>query len=241
MPLQLKCIIVDDEPLARELLKSYVEKTPTLILEEVCESATEAYKALSEKKIDIIFLDINMPMLNGIEFAGLIPKRTRIIYVTAYEQYAVQGFRVNALDYLLKPVSYQEFLSSIGKAVEWFSRQTPAAVESVSESDTITVKSDYRLHRIRLQNIRYIEVQKDRLIFYRTYKDPLSSIMSMKEIEELLPEDSFMRVHRSFIVNMRHVEIMEKGRIVFDKTYIPISESKREEFSVAPQQLTTII
>ncbi len=230
MPLQLKCIIVDDEPLARELLKSYVEKTPTLILEEVCESATEAYKALSEKKIDIIFLDINMPMLNGIEFAGLIPKRTRIIYVTAYEQYAVQGFRVNALDYLLKPVSYQEFLSSIGKAVEWFSRQTPAAVESVSESDTITVKSDYRLHRIRLQNIRYIEVQKDRLIFYRTYKDPLSSIMSMKEIEELLPEDSFMRVHRSFIVNMRHVEIMEKGRIVFDKTYIPISESKREEF-----------
>ena len=120
MPLQLKCIIVDDEPLARELLKSYVEKTPTLILEEVCESATEAYKALSEKKIDIIFLDINMPMLNGIEFAGLIPKRTRIIYVTAYEQYAVQGFRVNALDYLLKPVSYQEFLSSIGKAVEWF-------------------------------------------------------------------------------------------------------------------------
>lgn len=230
MPLQLKCIIVDDEPLARELLKSYVEKTPTLILEEVCESATEAYKALSEKKIDIIFLDINMPMLNGIEFAGLIPKRTRIIYVTAYEQYAVQGFRVNALDYLLKPVSYQEFLSSIGKAVEWFSRQTPAAVESVSESDTITVKSDYRLHRIRLQDIRYIEVQKDRLIFYRTYKDPLSSIMSMKEIEELLPEDSFMRVHRSFIVNMRHVEIMEKGRIVFDKTYIPISESKREEF-----------
>ncbi|MEZ3550260.1 MAG: LytTR family DNA-binding domain-containing protein [Muribaculaceae bacterium] len=230
MPLQLKCIIVDDEPLARELLKSYVEKTPTLILEEVCESATEAYKALSEKKIDIIFLDINMPMLNGIEFAGLIPKRTRIIYVTAYEQYAVQGFRVNALDYLLKPVSYQEFLSSIGKAVEWFSRQTPAAVESVSESDTITVKSDYRLHRIRLQNIRYIEVQKDRLIFYRTDKDPLSSIMSMKEIEELLPEDSFMRVHRSFIVNMRHVEIMEKGRIVFDKTYIPISESKREEF-----------
>jgi Response regulator of the LytR/AlgR family len=230
MPLQLKCIIVDDEPLARELLKSYVEKTPTLILEEVCESATEAYKALSEKKIDIIFLDINMPMLNGIEFAGLIPKRTRIIYVTAYEQYAVQGFRVNALDYLLKPVSYQEFLSSIGKAVEWFSRQTPAAVESVSESDTITVKSDYRLLRIRLQNIRYIEVQKDRLIFYRTDKDPLSSIMSMKEIEELLPEDSFMRVHRSFIVNMRHVEIMEKGRIVFDKTYIPISESKREEF-----------
>ncbi len=230
MPLQLKCIIVDDEPLARELLKSYVEKTPTLILEEVCESATEAYKALSEKKIDIIFLDINMPMLNGIEFAGLIPKRTRIIYVTAYEQYAVQGFRVNALDYLLKPVSYQEFLSSIGKAVEWFSRQTPAAVESVSESDTITVKSDYRLHRIRLQNIRYIEVQKDRLIFNRTDKDPLSSIMSMKEIEELLPEDSFMRVHRSFIVNMRHVEIMEKGRIVFDKTYIPISESKREEF-----------
>ena len=196
----------------------------------MCESATEAYKALSEKKIDIIFLDINMPMLNGIEFAGLIPKRTRIIYVTAYEQYAVQGFRVNALDYLLKPVSYQEFLSSIGKAVEWFSRQTPAAVESVSESDTITVKSDYRLHRIRLQNIRYIEVQKDRLIFYRTDKDPLSSIMSMKEIEELLPEDSFMRVHRSFIVNMRHVEIMEKGRIVFDKTYIPISESKREEF-----------
>lgn len=227
---QLKCIIIDDEPLARELLKSYVGKTPALNLEGCFESAADAVKCIMEGAVDVIFLDINMPMLNGIEFASIIPKSTRIIYVTAYEKYALQGFKVNALDYLMKPVSYPEFLNAVGKAVEWFAMRNSLRQPPKGNSGMLTVKADYRLVQMRIDSIRYVEVQKDRLIFYRTEGNPVSSLMSMKEIEDLLPADIFMRVHRSFIVNLCHVEIVERGRIVFGKNYIPISDSKREEF-----------
>lgn len=227
---KLKCAIIDDEPLARELIKCYVEKTPALSLEGSFESAAEAVKSVMEDNLDIIFLDINMPMLNGIEFASLIPTHTRIIYVTAYEQYALDGFKVNALDYLLKPVSYADFMKSVGKTIEWQTMRDAMASQTKSVPDMLTVKADYRLIQMRMDSIRYIEVQKDRVIFYRTDGEPVSSLMSMRELEETLPSDIFMRVHRSFIVNLRRIEIVERNRIVFGKTYIPISESKRDEF-----------
>lgn len=230
METTLKCIIIDDEPLARELIKSYVGKTPVLELEGAFESAADAMKCVMGGDIDVIFLDINMPMLNGIEFASVIPPSARIIYVTAYEQYALQGFKVNALDYLLKPVSYPEFLKAVGKAVEWHTMRRAATRENKTHTGMITVKADHRLVQMRTDSIRYIEVQKDRVIFYRTEGEPVSSLMSMKEIEEQLPDDVFMRIHRSFIVNLRNVEIVERGRVVFGKTYIPISDSRREEF-----------
>lgn len=230
METTLKCIIIDDEPLARELIKSYVDKTPVLELEGAFESAADAMKCVMGGDIDVIFLDINMPMLNGIEFASVIPPSARIIYVTAYEQYALQGFKVNALDYLLKPVSYPEFLKAVGKAVEWHTMRRAATRENKTHTGMITVKADHRLVQMRTDSIRYIEVQKDRVIFYRTEGEPVSSLMSMKEIEEQLPDDVFMRIHRSFIVNLRNVEIVERGRVVFGKTYIPISDSRREEF-----------
>lgn len=230
METTLKCIIIDDEPLARELIKSYVDKTPVLELEGAFESAADAMKCVMAGDIDVIFLDINMPMLNGIEFASVIPPSARIIYVTAYEQYALQGFKVNALDYLLKPVSYPEFLKAVGKAVEWHTMRRAATRENKTHTGMITVKADHRLVQMRTDSIRYIEVQKDRVIFYRTEGEPVSSLMSMKEIEEQLPDDVFMRIHRSFIVNLRNVEIVERGRVVFGKTYIPISDSRREEF-----------
>lgn len=228
----LSSIIIDDEPLARELLKSYVEKTPALKLCGSFESAADAVKTVIEGNTDIIFLDINMPMLNGIEFARIVPKHTRIIYVTAYEQYALQGFKVNALDYLLKPVSYAEFMRAVGKAIEWFTlcESGKNAATAKPHSGMLTVKADYRLVQMQTDTIKYIEVQKDRVIFYRSEGEPVSSLMSMRELEELLPEEIFMRVHRSFIVNLRKVEIVERGRIVFGKTYIPVSDSRREEF-----------
>ena len=226
----LRCIIVDDEPLARELLKSYVEKTPMLSLEGVFESAADAVKFVMGGETDIIFLDINMPKLNGIEFAGIIPSSTRIIYVTAYEQYALQGFKVNALDYLLKPVSYAEFMKSVGKAAEWHTMRRALSRDNNTQPGLITIKADYRLFQIRTDSILYIEVRKDRVIFFRTEGEPISSLMSMKELEEQLPADVFMRVHRSFIVNMHNVEIVERGRVVFGKTYIPISDSRRDDF-----------
>lgn len=226
----MKCIIIDDEPLARELIKSYVEKTPGLALSGCYESAADAVKEVLSQEVDIVFLDINMPMLNGIDFAQVIPASTRIIYITAYEQYAVEGFRVNALDYLLKPVNYAEFLKSVTKAMEWFSMVRAAAMNTHDGGEFITVKADYRLVQLKLDSILYAEVRKDRIIFFRKEGEPVTSLLSMRDVENLLPANRFMRVHRSFIVNMRNIEIVERGRIVFGKTYIPISDSHREEF-----------
>lgn len=231
MDRKIKCIIIDDEPLARELIKSYVEKTPTLQLEGCYESGAEAIKSVMTGDIDLVFLDINMPMLNGIEFARVIPQRTRIIYITAYEQYALQGFRVNALDYLLKPVNFAEFTRAISKAVKWVAmRDSFENTSSRTNDDFLTIKADSRLIQMRTDSILYVEVQNDRVVFYRKDSEPVSSLISMKEIEELLPADRFMRVHRSFIVNLSNIEIVERNRIVFGKTYIPIADSRRDDF-----------
>ncbi|MBD5298836.1 MAG: response regulator transcription factor [Bacteroides sp.] len=226
----LNCIIIDDEPLARELIRSYVEQTPVLRLTGTFESAAEAIRTVVSGDIDVIFLDINMPMLNGIDFAGVVPSKTRIIFITAYEQYALQGFRVNALDYLLKPVSYPEFMKAVGKAVEWVNMRRSLEKSANGASEYITVKADYRLVQISMDRILYIEVQNDRVIFCRKDGDPVTSLMSMKELEEILPSERFMRVHRSFIVNLANIEIVERQRIVFGNTYIPVSDSKKEEF-----------
>ncbi|MBD5189884.1 MAG: response regulator transcription factor [Bacteroidales bacterium] len=228
----LNCIVIDDEPLARELLKSYVERTAGLRLDGCFESAAEAVKPVMSGEVDLVFLDINMPLLNGIEFGKMIPRRTRIIYITAYDTYALEGFRTNALDYLLKPVSYGEFLKAIGKALEWFSMREvyEMSQEKVSAPHTLTVKADHRLVQMKTDSILYIEVRKDRLIFFRNEGEDVSAVMSMRDIEALLPSSNFMRVHRSFIVNLHNVEVVERNRIIFGKSYIPISDSRRDEF-----------
>lgn len=232
----LKCAVIDDEPLARELISSYVAKTPGLELTGEYESASEATPEVSRGTFDLLFLDINMPGLNGIEFGGMVPESTRIIYVTAYDQYAVDGFRVNALDYLLKPVSYSEFLKSVGKAITWKAMKEAYSGTSRRHPDvsprikSISVKSEYRLIQLRLDSILYVEAKGDRIMFYRKEGEPVSSLMSMKDIEEQLPDERFMRIHRSFIVNLDYVEIIERNRIVFGRVYIPVSEGKRDEF-----------
>ncbi len=229
----LNCIVIDDEPLARELLKAYIDKTPSLTLVGCFESAAEAIKTVMDGVADIIFLDINMPMLNGIDFAAVVPPSCRIIFVTAYDQYALQGFKVNALDYLLKPVSYSDFLKSVSRAIEWKSMSDVYSSNinhEVSSPRMITVKVKNQLIQMKLDSIEYVEARNDRVIIFRKDVAPLSSLMTLKEIEDLLPTDTFMRVHRSFIVNIPLVEIVERNRIVFGKVYVPISENKREEF-----------
>ena len=235
MDKQLKCIVIDDEPLARELIKTYVEKTPTLTLLGCFESAADAVKIVMEGIVDLAFLDINMPMLNGIDFASLIPSGTRIIFVTAYDSYALQGFKVNALDYLLKPVSYSDFLKAVSRAIEWKSMSDAYSSASATHHEPtspkmITIKVKNQLVQMRLDSIEYVEARNDRVIVFRKDSAPLPSLMTLREIEELLPSDTFMRVHRSFIVNIPLVEIVERNRIVFGKTYVPISENKRDEF-----------
>lgn len=222
----LRCAIVDDEPLALSLLESYVSKTPFLQLTGKYSSAVQAMKELPGEEVDLLFLDIQMPELNGLEFSKMVDPRTRIIFTTAFEQYAIDGYRVNALDYLLKPISYIDFLQAANKALQWFE-----LVQKPEGIDSIFVKSDYKLVQIELKNILYIEGLKD---YIKIYTDnapkPILSLMSMKAMEELLPSSHFIRVHRSYIVRKGKIRIIDRGRIVFEKTYIPISDSYKQIF-----------
>lgn len=222
----LNCAIVDDEPLALSLLESYVNKTPFLDLTGKYSSAMQAMKELPDMKVNLLFLDIQMPELNGLEFSRMVDPQTRIVFTTAFGQYAIDGYRVNALDYLLKPISYPDFLQAANKALQWFD-----LVQKPEEKESIYVKSDYKLVQIELKKILYIEGLKDYIkIYLEDSPKPILSLMSMKSMEELLPANRFMRVHRSYIVQKEKIRIIDRGRIVFDKTYIPISDSYKQAF-----------
>ena len=213
----LRCAIVDDEPLALGLLESYVNKTPFLQLTGKYSSAVQAMKELPGEEVDLLFLDIQMPELNGLEFSQMVDSRTRIVFTTAFGQYAIDGYRVNALDYLLKPISYVDFLQAANKALQWFE-----LVQKPEEIDSIFVKSDYKLVQVELKDYIKIYTEDD--------AKPILSLMSMKAMEELLPSSRFIRVHRSFIVQKDKIRVIDRGRIVFDKTYIPISDSYKQVF-----------
>ncbi|MGI6794051.1 LytR/AlgR family response regulator transcription factor [Bacteroides sp. KG68] len=225
--MKLNCAIVDDEPLALGLLESYVDKTPFLELAGKYSSAVQAMKELPGKHVDLLFLDIQMPELNGLEFSRMVDSSTRIVFTTAFGQYAIDGYKVNALDYLLKPVSYADFLQAANKAVQWFELlQQPE-----EEIQSIFVKSDYKLVQIELNKILYIEGLKDYIkIHEEDSSKPILSLMSMKAMEDLLPSSRFMRVHRSYIVQKNKIRIIDRGRIVFGKNYIPISDSYKQSF-----------
>lgn len=232
----LNCLIVDDEPLALDLLEEYIGRTPFLTLAGRSNSGAEALRILGGGGIDLLFLDIQMPHLSGIELSEMIGQRPRVIFTTAFEQYALEGFRVDALDYLLKPISYAEFLRSASRALQWFEKDEAfrAGRESaVSPSPrSIIVKADYKQLQIALDEILYIEGVGDYVkIHTADGTRPVITQMSMKTAEERLPADRFVRVHRSYIVNMDRIRTIERGRIVFGKEYIPVSDSYKERFA----------
>ncbi len=225
----IQCLIVDDEPLALDLIAGYVSKTPGLAVAGKCSSAFEAMEHLSKEKADLIFLDIQMPGLSGLELSRSLHEGPRVIFTTAFEQYALEGFRVEALDYLLKPVSYPEFLTAVNKAKRWFELSQQKTFQASKNS--IFVKADYKIVQIDLNSILYIEGLKDYVKIYReNVEKPVLTLMSMKLLEENLPQNLFMRVHRSFIVNLEKINTIERNRIVFGKTYIPVSENYKEKF-----------
>ncbi len=222
----LNCAIVDDEPLALDLLESYVNKTPFLSLNGKYSSAVQALSGIKTNPVELLFLDIQMPELNGLEFSKIVDSHTRIVFTTAFNQYAIDGYRVNALDYLLKPVSYAEFLKAANKGLEWFQ-----LVNKPEEIENIFVKSDYKLVQVELKKILYVEGLKDYIkIYTEDNPKPILSLMSMKAMEELLPPTKFMRVHRSFIVQKDKIKVIDRGRLVFGKTYIPVSDSYKNSF-----------
>ena len=238
---KLRCCVIDDEPLALELIKSYVEKTPFLEFVDAFSSASLAVKTIIESNIDLLFLDIQMAELNGIEFARVVPARCRIVFITAFPQYAVEGFRANALDYLLKPVSYTEFLEAANKAMMWF-KLVESSENVGNEQKHIIVKSEYKLLQIPIDDITYIEGLKDYVRIFLDNGTSVMSLMSLRTMELGLPSSRFMRVHRSFIVQTSKIKVIERNRIVFGKQYIPISDTYKSEFMdyVARNSLTNV-
>lgn len=232
----ITCAIVDDEPLAAGLLESYVKKTPYLSLKGIYNSAIMAMKDLRDNPVQLLFLDVQMPELSGMEFAKILPKEVKVIFTTAFSQYALEGYKANALDYLLKPISYTDFLQSTDKAYEWFSISMK---QDIYKRDRfMLVKCDYKLVRVCLDDILYIEGKKDYIFFYLKNGEVVQSLMSMKKLDDFLPKPEFLRTYRSFIVHMPEVQQVEHLRIIFGDVYIPISENYKEEVQAYLDQHT---
>ena len=223
----INCAIIDDEPLAAGLLKSYAEKTPFLHLTGTYGSAIEAMRELREHPVQLLFLDIQMPELSGTEFAKILPNETKVIFTTAFQQYAIEGYKVSALDYLLKPISYDDFLRAANKALDTFN--TAQRQQACEHDRFIFVKSEYKLVRVSLDDILYIEGLKDYVRIYLQDGQKLMSLMSMKKLEEYLPRPEFLRTHRSYIVHMSRVEQIDRFRIVFGSEFLPISDSYKDD------------
>lgn len=224
--MRITCYVVDDEPLAVELMEAYVRKTPFLELKGSFGSGAQAFEALRKEPVDLLFCDIQMPGLSGMELSRMLPEGTKVIFTTAFSQYALEGFRVSALDYLLKPVSYADFLQAARKAEDWFSRTETAAEAPRS----LFLKTEYRLQQVDFDDIVFVEGMKDYVKVYLEQGDPVLSLISLKALAEKLPEDRFFRVGKSHIVNLPKVKVLERGRIVFGDKYVPVSENLREEF-----------
>lgn len=230
----MKCIIVDDEPLALDLLTKYVAQTPFIELVARCSSGVEALAAIERGGVELAFLDIQMPDLNGLELSRLVGDRCAVIFTTAFEQYALDGFRVNALDYLLKPFGYADFLKAAQKGQQWLDmRAAYQGDRQEPEPDkprNIVVKADYKQQVIALDSITYIEGIRDYIKIHTDGEGAVQTLLTLKAVTEMLPQEQFVRVHRSFIVNIDKVKTIERGAIVFGKQRIPVSDSYKESF-----------
>lgn len=216
---KLKCLVVDDEELARVLLKTHIEKIDFLTLVGSTENPIEALQILQNQDVDLLFLDIQMPELSGINVAKIVKPKTEVIFTTAYSQYAIDGFDLNVLDYLLKPITFERFKQAIDKAKEYFQIQ--------HQEDTITIKSGYDLHKIRLNDILFIEGSSEYVTF-QTTELRIMSYQTLKSLEISLPQRQFMRVHRSFIVNKDKVKALKGKQILIENHKIPVSETYLE-------------
>ena len=227
----IRCIAIDDEPLALKQIESYIDKTPFLEKVALYDSALQVAEELLHDQVDLMFVDVNMPDLSGMDFVKTLDNPPKVIFTTAYSEYAVDGFRVEAIDYLLKPISYPDFYKSVLKAKSWFEIHQKNQLQIRNDSQFLLIKSDYRIVRINFKDINYIEAMSEYVKIYLTGSKPVMSLLSMKSLEEQLPPDQFMRIHRSYIVNLSQISIIERGRIVFDgKIYLPVSEQYKNKF-----------
>jgi DNA-binding LytR/AlgR family response regulator len=230
---KITCIAIDDEPLALGLIVSYIKKTPFLELCSEFDNPIDAMEFLQENSVQLIFLDIQMPDLTGVEFARTLNDDCKVIFTTAYDKYAVEGFQLHALDYLLKPISYVIFLNSVKHAKQYFELLESSSSNTPSEIDEnyLFIKADYQIHRIEYNDILYIEGLKDYVKLYlEGSSKPTVFHATMKSVEEKLPSNKFMRVHRSFIVSLNKINTIERDRILFGDKRIPISNQYKPVF-----------
>ena len=228
----IRCLAIDDEPLALQQLVTYIEKIPFLELAAQCQSALEARKYLEQETVDAIFCDINMPDLNGMDFVKSLQYPPMVVFTTAYSEYAVEGFKVNAVDYLLKPFGLQDFQRAANRIKERMELSANGQQPTANSQDgTLFVKTEYRIVKITIADIRYIEGMSEYLkIYIEGESKPIITLLSMKKITEHLP-DTFMRIHRSYIVNLTKIQEVNKYRIIMDAdTYLPIGDLYKEGF-----------
>ena len=224
-------IAIDDEPLALQLVTGYIGKTPGLKLIGKFDNPIDATEFLTDTSVDLIFVDIQMPDISGIEFTRLIEKRPKVIFTTAFEKYALEGYKLEIVDYLLKPFSYEEFLAAVHKVQKLVSLEQKVAEKVDANHEFLFLKSDYKIKRINFNDILYIEGLKDYVkVYTQNAPKPVLSLTSLKLLESKLPDNKFMRVHRSFIVNLEKIDTIERSRIVFGKEYIPVSDQYKDRF-----------
>jgi DNA-binding LytR/AlgR family response regulator len=228
----IRCLAIDDEPLALQQLVAYISKVPFLQLAAQCQSALESRQFLENDTVDAIFCDINMPDLNGMDFVKSLAVPPLVVFTTAYSEYAVEGFRVNAVDYLLKPFGLQDFQRAANRLRERLGSTSSVDQPVVSESDdTLFLKTDYRIVKVNIPDIRYVEGMSEYLkVWIEGEAKPIITLLSMKKIEERLPA-SFMRIHRSYIINLDKIQEVNKNRVIMDAdTYLPIGDLYKDAF-----------
>lgn len=227
----IRCIAVDDEPLAVKQLSDYINMVSYLKLEGSFVNAINACMFIQENEIDLVFTDINMPDMNGLDLARSLNKNIKVIFTTAYSEHAYEGFRLDAADYILKPFGFSDFLNSVNKVNERYFKQDESVVNILPAKDYLFIRSEYKTVRINFNDIRYVESYRDYVKIYTDSKEPVLAQLTLKKLEEALPSQLFMRVHRSFIVNLSKINLIENNRIVFDaKTYIPIGDLYIDDF-----------
>ncbi|MFZ4581655.1 MAG: LytR/AlgR family response regulator transcription factor, partial [Paludibacter sp.] len=220
--MSIKCVIIDDEPLAISVVERYVLQSPFLSLEQSFTNPIQALKYLNENEIDLMFIDIQMPDMTGFELVNLLKKKPVLIFTTAYSEYALESFKVDALDYLLKPIDIQEFNKAVNKAREWIEVRNEKASKVEATKDFLFIKSEYKIIRINFSDITYIQGMSEYVKIHFAGRKPIMSLLSLKSLETQLPASMFMRVHKSYIVNLQKINMIERNEIVYDDgTIIP--------------------
>lgn len=224
----MKCCVIDDEPLAAALISSYIDRLPQLTAAGVYHSAIEAVRAVTTEHFGLVFLDINMPMLSGTEFARIVPPTTKVIFITAYDNHAIEAFRVGAVDYLLKPVSFEEFSAAVNRVMERSALNAAAPPASGQPRRDLFVKTGHRYDRIIIDNLLYVEGLKDYVKLHTADGATTVTLSPIRTIENMLPEKRFIRVHRSFLVNTDAIAAIERTRLILtDGSEIPVGDSYR--------------